>query len=114
MNDQQDKQYLALELTRIAYPPTLETCGAKLEEIYKAYEYFLKQTMEMTDEIETVTSLKTEVERLRKENEKLKSNNRDILEPFVSYLIEVLDNHRGNMEPYVYNQLVQICKAKMQ
>lgn len=109
-NDVQDKQFLALELTKIAYPPRLETSGARLEEIYKAYEYFLKQTTEITDEIETVIALKSEVERLQKENERLKTDNQAVLKPLITDITTIANGCRGDMEPYVYEALLSNCK----
>lgn len=106
-NDLKDKQFIALELTKIAQPPTKD-------EIYKAYEYFLKQIMEITDNIDTINSLKNEINKLQKENERLKSNNQDILGPFCEELMFGLNSAKGDMEPYVYSSLVNIIKAKMQ
>lgn len=113
-SDIQDKQYLALELTRISYPPTLETSGVELEEIYKAYEYFLLQLTEITDEIETITSLKAEVERLRKENERFKADNQAVVKGFCEDIMFVLTGAKGDMEPYVYSSIVNIIKSKIQ
>ena len=114
MNDTQDKQFVALELTKIAYPPIRETCGAKLDEIYHAYEYFLKSTMEITEDIGTIVSLKEEARKLRLENERLKENNRDAFKPFCSDLMAILTSAQGDMEPYVYGSLTNIIKAKIQ
>lgn len=113
-NDTQDKQYIALELTKIAYPPILQTYGTNIEDIYKSYEYFLKQTTEITDEIDTIASLKNEVERLRKENERFKDDNQVIVKRLCEDIMNVLVGAKGDMEPYVYSSISNIIKSKIQ
>jgi len=112
-NELQDKQYLALELTKIAYPPILETYGTACDKIYKSYEYFLKQTMEITDDIETVATLKNEINKLQRENKRLELINQDNLTPFANDVMNVLVGAKGDMEPYVYDSIVNIVKAKI-
>ena len=111
MNDTQDKQYVALELTKILFNDKVKY---KPEDIYKTYTYFLIQLCELMDTIETATTLKDEIERLQKENERLKINNQDIIRPFANDIMNVLNGAKGDMEPYVYSSLVNIIKAKIQ
>jgi hypothetical protein len=107
MNDIKDKQYLALELTKIQ-------CGgsdtSSKEGVYACYEYFLKELTKTLDELSTITELKNEIARLQKENEQLRTNNRDVLNPFISKIITLADGCKGDMEPYVYSAIINNCE----
>ena len=110
-NDLRDNQYVALELTKIIYN---DNKGLSYGSVITTYEDCLKQLTNLIDETETILSLKDEIEKLQKENKELKSNNRDILEPFCNALIKILDECKPNMEPYVYDALynyIKIVKA---
>ena len=61
------------------------------------------------DEINTISTLKNELERLQEENKQLKANNRDILEPFKDKIVTVLNESKGDMEHYVYAILMGLC-----
>lgn len=113
-NDIQDKQYIALELTKIAYPPILQSYGTSVQDIYKSYEYFLKQTMEITNDIETVSSLKNEIKRLQKENERFRDDNQVVVKRLCEDIMNVLVAAKGDMEPYVYGSITNIIKSKVQ
>ena len=107
MNDTQDKQYIALELTKILFNDKVKY---KPKDVYTTYTYFLIQLHELTDMVETTTSLKSEIERLQKENERLKKNNRDGLKPLINDILTLVDGCKGDMEPYVYEAIVSNCK----
>lgn len=113
-NEIQDKQYIALELTKVAYPPILQSYGTSVQDIYKSYEYFLKQTMEIADSIETVSSLKNEIAKLQKENERFKADNQAIVKRLCEDIMNVLVVAKGDMEPYVYSSISNIIKSKIQ
>lgn len=110
-NNTQDKQYLALELTKILFNDKIKY---KPEDVYATYTYFLIQLCELTDTVETVSTLKNEIDKLQKENERLKKNNQDILKPFCEELMFTITSAKGDMEPYVYGSLVNIIKSKIQ
>ena len=111
MNDTQDKQFVALELTKILFN---DKCKYTPEQVYKAYTYFLRGTTEITEDINTIASLKSEIARLQRENERLKANNLNTIRPFANDIMNVLNGAKGDMEPYVYGSLVNIIKAKIQ
>lgn len=106
-NDIQDKQYLALELTRILFNDKIKH---KPEDVYTTYTYFLIQLCELTDTIETVSSLKSEIAKLQEENERLKTDNRVMLEPLIKDITEIINNGRGDMEFYIYDAILNICR----
>ena len=107
-NDIQDKQYLALELTKICY-------GNKGEEyaddtIFDTYEHNLRKLTNTFDEIETISSLKNEIDKLQEENKRLKKNNQDNLKPLINDMLTIAKGCQGDMEPYVYESIVSNCK----
>lgn len=114
VRDIQDKQYLALELTKISYPPIKDLFCTSDETILKTYEYFLKELTNTLEEIDTIHSIKSELARLQKENDRLKRDNQDILKPFCEQLKKALDENVGDMEPRVYTQLFGIIQSKIQ
>lgn len=109
-NDIKDKQFLALELTKIAYPSNAETLDIDDETIYKSYEYYLSQLTGLIDSVNTVSSLKNEVVRLQNENAALKRNNLEMLEPLIADITSVVNNCRGDMEQYVYDAILSTCR----
>ena len=113
-NETQDKQYLALELTKIKYPANTPAVCYTNEDIINTYQYFLKQTMEITDSIETVTTLKNEIDKLQKENERFKADNQVAIKRLCEDIMNVLVGAKGDMEPYVYSLISNIIKAKIQ
>ena len=107
-NDIQDKQYLALELTKICY-------GNKGEEyagdtIFDTYEHNLRKLTNTFDEIETISSLKNEIDKLQKENERLKTDNRVMLEPLIKDITGIINNGKGDMEFYIYEAILNVCR----
>ena len=111
-DDLKDKQYLALELTKICYGNKEEEYSEDI--IYETYENNLKKLTNTIDEIEPVTALKNEIAKLQKENKRLKLINQDSLTPFANDIMSVLVGAKGDMEPYVYDSIVNIIKAKIQ
>lgn len=109
MNELQDKQYLALELTKIAYPPitnTMDQCYNDTE-IYESYKYYLQNITGLTQDLETVKSLKETVENLqRKLDEK---TNENPLESAKIYKVkQIINASKGDMETYIYNAIIKI------
>ena len=106
-NELQDKQYIALELTRILYGDNEELTR---EGILYAYDYYLKELTDTVDEIETTQALKNQIKYLQEENDRLKVNNRDVLKPLINDILTLVDGCKGDMEPYVYEAIIRNCK----
>lgn len=106
-NDTQDKQFLALELTKIFFNDKVRY---KPKDIYETYTYFLTRLHDLTDMVETTVSLKSEVERLQKENERLKTDNQAVLKPLICDITTIANGCRGDMEPYVYEAIISNCR----
>ena len=109
-NELQDKQYLALELTRILFSDKQEL---NCDSIIVCYNTFLKKLTDTIDEIETTQALRNQVKYLQEENDRLRANDQDILKPFASDIMNVLVGAKGDMEPYVYDSIVNIIKARI-
>ena len=110
-NNIQDKQFMALELTKILYG---DNKGLNTENIYTSYTYFLKQLTETFDELETIDAIKNELDKLRKENERYKNDNQADITRLCEDIMCIITGARGDMEPYVYNSLTNIIKSKIQ
>ena len=110
MNSIQDKQYLALELTKILFSDNEELNVAS---ITSSYESILKEITGTIESVEEITELKKKNTALEKQNEKLKKESEDVLRPFCERLLQVLQETRKDMEPYVYGILTQMINEKM-
>lgn len=112
-NNYVDKVYLALELTKIAYPSD-KVCLDSDNRIYITFQYFL-QKLTGVDNLLEVEEYKKEIENLKKqylllssENKKLKlSYNINIKSNIISIKKYINDNG-GNMEPDVKTQLLKL------
>lgn len=109
-NELQDKQYIALELTKTLFTDKVKY---QKEDVYGAYQYFLLNITNLYETISTFDLLKNENERLQKENLKFKTNNRADFENFVNELAKFAGDNKGNMEPYVYDGLISLCNKKV-
>ena len=110
MNETQDKQYLALELTKITFEHS--EGYAKRKDVMENYWYFLE---DLTGVFEKVAR----VEELEKENERMRillSERVEYPDPSVKLhrLIDVLNQCKGDMEPYVYECLMAEIQMKIQ
>lgn len=109
-SDIKDKQFIALELTKILFS---YNDNLSVDNISKAYTEFLKELTRTMDDVETINALKRENVSLQKENQQLKANNLDILKPFCERLLEVLRETQGDMEPYVYTIITTMINDKI-
>lgn len=106
-NDMKDKQYLALELTKILYGDNTELTN---EGIFTSYESFLKKLTGLHDEIETTQALRNQIKYLQEENDRLKTDKQAVLKPLISDITTIVNGCRGDMEPYVYEALLSNCR----
>lgn len=110
MNDLQDKQYLALELTKMMFQNTNGVLDRSV--VYENYNYFLNELTGLVQDITTVQELKKEISKLQgllriatdnpKHGKKLHR------------LIDVINQCKGDMEPYVYECLMAEITTKIQ
>ncbi len=106
-NDIVDKTYLALELTKLR-------CNANSnEEILEDYFYFLNGLTGIED-LNLYNELKKEYDNLRYEYNLLKANfDIKVDDKFNLYhgkVLTYLEEVKGDMEPYVYDQLKTLLK----
>lgn len=110
MNEMQDKQYLALELTKLTFEHS--EGHAKRKDVMESYWYFLE---DLTGIFEKIAKL----EELERENEKLQGLIRIQAEKQdrgakLHRLIDVVNQCKGDMEPYVYDTLMNEITSKIQ
>lgn len=104
MNDLQDKQYLALELTKTMFQYVHDVIDKDI--VFETYSYFVSELTGLSQDMETVKSLQEEVERLQgllrivseSPNTDSKLNN----------LSSIINECKGDMEPYVYDTLMKL------
>lgn len=111
MNDIQDKQYLALELTKIKYQTLPEK--VRRGDIMSDYLYFLNDLTGVLDKSEQIEELEKEIEKLQGLLEVVADNNPNF-DKKLHRLIDVLNQCKGDMEPYVYECLMAEIQMKIQ
>lgn len=110
MNEMQDKQYLALELTKIKHQTITEK--TERNNIMEDYWYFLESLTEIFEKV-------AKVEELEKDNERMRillSERVEYPDPSIKLhrLIDVINQCKGDMEPYVYGCLMAEIQMKIQ
>jgi hypothetical protein len=108
-NDIRETQYLALELTKICYPPIQETLTYSYVDIFGAYQRMFEMLSKLSLDADTISLLKSENDQLQKENEDLKVYNQVAKEPLKKQIRKLVEDARGDMEPYVYNAIMKAC-----
>lgn len=110
MEEIQDKQYLALELTKIKYQSITDKTDRS--DIMADYWYFLEDLTGIFEKAAQVEQLEKDVEALREfiriQSEKQNSNNK------LQRLTDIINQCRGDMEPYVYECLMAEIQMKIQ
>lgn len=106
----QDKQYLALELTKILFS---DKKGLDVENITGCYKSVLEEITGTIESVEEITELKKRITELQERNEKLMKENVDVLRPFCERLLDVLKESKKDMEPYVYGILTTMINEKI-
>lgn len=110
MNEMQDKQYLALELTKITFEHS--EGYAKRKEVMQNYWYFLEDLTGVFEKIAKLEELEQEIERLQGLL-KIATDNPNHGKK-LHRLIDVVNQCKGDMEPYVYECLMAEIQMKIQ
>lgn len=111
MNNNEDflnSTYLALELTKLY---TSHTDKYTMEAIYETYVFYLDRI----NNILSIPSQQDKIDELVRENDRLRNQltilkKSGITKTTRDSIIEYLNGVKGDMEPYVYNTLMQILK----
>ena len=110
MEEMQDKQYLALELTKITFEHNEGYANRK--DVAENYWYFLEDLTGVFEKIAKLEELEREVERLqglisirveKQEDHGVKLHR----------LIDIINQCKGDMEPYVYECLMAEIQMKI-
>lgn len=110
MNEMQDKQYLALELTKIKYQKLPEK--VRRGDIMSDYWYFLSDLTGVFEKVARVEELEKENEKLRGLL-KLKTDDPERVKK-LQRITDVINQCKGDMEPYVYECLMAEINMKIQ
>lgn len=110
MEEMRDKQYLALELTKITFEHS--EGYAKRKDVMENYWYFLEDLTGVFEKIAKLEELESENERMRI----LLSERVEYPNPSIKLhrLIDVINQCKGDMEPYVYECLMTEIQTKIQ
>lgn len=111
MNDLQDKQYLALELTKIKCDKINNNGIYSRENIMEDYWYFLESLTEVFEKVARLEELEKENEKLRGLL-KLKTDDPERVKK-LQRITDVINHCKGDMEPYVYQQLMDEIQLKI-
>lgn len=103
MNKVQDKQFLALELTKIKFQNVTNVINKT--QIYETYEYNLKRLCGLMKEIDMVSSLKNELEKVQEKNLKFESITHNPAKETMQEILDIIATAQGDMEPYVYDAI---------
>lgn len=106
-----DKQYLALELTKITFEHS--EGYAKRKEVMQNYWYFLEDLTGVFEKIAKLEELEKEVERLQGLIS-IQVEKQDRGATKLHRLIDVVNQCKGDMEPYVYECLMAEIQTKIQ
>lgn len=110
MNEMQDKQYLALELTKITFEHS--EGYAKRKDVMENYWYFLEDLTGVFEKVARVEELEKEIEKLQGLL-KIATDNPNHGKK-LHRLIDVVNQCKGDMEPYVYECLMAEIQMKIQ
>ena len=110
VNDLQDKQYLALELTKLMFQNANGIPDRSV--VYENYKYFLNELTGVLDMSVKVMQLQMEIQTLQKKlAERMENSDTSIK---LHRLIDVINQCKGDMEPYVYECLMKEITNKIQ
>lgn len=102
MNEIQDKQYLALELTKIKHQSITEKTDRS--DMMSDYWYFLESLTEVFEKVARLEELEKENERMRILLTKQEETSHTAK---LHCIISIINDCKGDMEPYVYDTLIQ-------
>lgn len=106
MNEIQDKQYLALELVKLAYPSNSVWDD---DMIFNSYQKQLERLTGLTQDLEIMKSLQEEIERLQGLIRIQAEKTENPLEDLKLYRVkQIIDDGKGDMEPYIYDAIIKV------
>lgn len=109
MDNVQDKQYLALELTKMMFQNTNGVLDRSV--VYENYKYFLNELTGILNMGANVMQLQMEIQTLqRKLDEKMANSDTSVK---LHRLTDVINQCKGDMEPYVYECLMAEINLKI-
>ena len=114
-NNAMDIAYIALELTRIYMDNRAKLTNGILnrETVSDAFDYYLADLLNI-ENLDKFKEMEQELESITEKYNDLRENMETIIEEKAAYkkdvLKHILDNAKGDMEPYVYQSLIKLVK----
>lgn len=113
-NNAMDIAYIALELTRIYVENRpKENKIFNRETVNDAFDYYLADLLNI-ENLDKFKEMERELEDVTEKYNDLRENMETIIEEKAAYkkdvLKHILDNAKGDMEPYVYESLIKLVK----
>ena len=113
-NNAMDIAYIALELTRIYVENRPKDNGIlNRETVNDAFDYYLTDLLGI-ENLDKFKEMEQELENITEKYNDLRENMETIIEEKAAYkkdvLKHILDNAKGDMEPYVYQSLIKLVK----
>ena len=113
-NNAMDIAYIALELTRIYVENRPKDNGIfNRETVNEAYEYYMKDLLGVEDTV-NYANVVEELEETKKAynnlREELKIKATMMSRSKLEQIKEILEQSKGDMEPYVYESLIKLVK----
>lgn len=110
MDNVQDKQYLALELTKLMFQNANGIPDRSV--VHENYKYFLNELTGVLNVGANVMQLQMEIQTLQKKLAERMENPDNSVK--LHRLIDVINQCKGDMEPYVYECLMAEINMKIQ
>ena len=108
-NELVNNTYLALELTKVYMKAIPKNTIMTQDKISNIYNDFLEDLTNTTELIEKTTNMQQEINVLKSQNEELSQILREEKGEIVLPIINLLNQGKSDMEPYLYKALIDAC-----
>lgn len=108
-NELVNNTYLALELTKVYMKVIPKNTIITQDKISNIYNDFLEDLTNTTELIEKTKNMQQEINVLKSQNEELSRILREEKGKILSPIINLLNQGKSDMEPYLYKALIDAC-----
>lgn len=108
-NELVNNTYLALELTKLYISVIPKTTIINRDTVSNIYNKFLEDLTNTTELIEKTTTMQQEINVLKSQNDELSNKLKEEKGEMVLPIINLLNQGKSDMEPYLYKALIDAC-----
>lgn len=108
-NELVNNTYLALELTKEYIKVIPKNVLITRDKVSNIYNEFLKDLTNITELVEKTIAMQQEINVLKSQNEELSNKLKEEKGEMVSPIINLLNQGKSDMEPYLYKALIDAC-----